>query len=253
MIGPMNHSTNEECGLLVDGFDTPPQFMMTHNPPYYKIIMEKLGYQKEKDLLAYYIDKDCVILSDKLKQIAEVTKKKMGVTMRTVNMDIFDKELELVRTIYNNAWEKNWGFVPMTNADFDYVAADFKRILDPKLVLIAEIKGKPIGFLLALPNYNEVFAKIKNGKLFPFGWLKFLTQRKKIKSMRVITLGIVQELQQTGIGGIFYYEIVTRGLAAGYDSAEMSWVLDDNHLMRKGAEQLGGQLYKTYRIYGCEL
>jgi hypothetical protein len=253
MIGPMNPSTNDEIGILVKGYDTPPYFMMTHNPPYYKNLMEELGYQKIKDVYAYYIHKDTFNFNEKLMKVAETTKEKLGVKIRSVNLKNFNEELERIRYIYNNAWSKNWGFVPMTPEEFDFLANDFKKLIDPNLVLIAELKGKPVGFSLALPDYNQVFKKIKNGKLLPNGWLKFLIERKKINSLRVITLGVVPELQHVGIGGIFYLETFYRGTAAGYPSAEMSWVLEDNELMNKAAILMGGKKYKTYRIYGTAL
>jgi len=141
----------------------------------------------------------------------------------------------------------------MTPEEFDFIADDFKKIIDPELVLIAEINNKPVGFSLALPNYNEVFAKIPNGRLFPMGWLTFLLNRKKITSLRVITLGVIQQLQQSGIGGLFYLETFERGIKNGYNRAEMSWILEDNDLMMRAANFLGGEPYKTYRIYGQEL
>ena len=253
MMGPMNPSTNDEIGFLIDGFDTPPYFMMTHNPRYYPEIMDQLGYEKAKDVYAYYIDKNIVQVSDKLRNVSVQTRQKFGVDIRTIRMNEFDAELERVRSIYNDAWAKNWGFVPLTPEEINYIADDFKKIIDPELVLIGEINGQPIGFLLALPNYNEVFSKIPNGKLFPTGWLKFLIHRKKIKSLRVITLGIIQKLQKSGIGGLFYLDIIERGIKCGYYSAEMSWILEDNDLMNRAARLLGGEPYKIYRIYGTPL
>ncbi len=250
MIGPMNPSTNDEIGFLVEGFDTPPYMMMTHNPPYYDQIMEKLNYEKAKDVLAYYIHKDTIVINDKLKHVTNEIRQKSGVQIRAIDMKDFENELERVRAVYNNAWAKNWGFVPMTPEEFDFIADDFKKIIDPRLVLLAEIKGKPVGFSLALPDYNRVFKKIPNGRLFPTGWIKFLTEKKKINSLRVITLGVIQELQQSGLGGLFYLETFERGTAVGYDSAEMSWILEDNELMNRAARLLGGKPYKRYRIYG---
>jgi len=253
IIGPMNPSTNDEIGFLVDGFNTPPFFMMTHNPPYYNRQMEQLKYEKIRDVYAYYSDRTSIIISDKLKRIVKATQDKLNIKLRIVNMADFDAELDRIRKIYNNAWARNWGFVPMTPAEFDFIANDFKKIIDPNLVLIAEINNQPVGFSLALPNYNEVFAKIPDGKLFPTGWLKFLFNRKKIKTIRVITLGVTDKYQQSGIGGIFYLETFERGIAAGYEAAEFSWVLEDNDLMNRAAKLLGGKLYKTYRIYGKQI
>jgi hypothetical protein len=253
MMGPMNPSTNDEIGFLIDGFDSPPYFMMTHNPPYYQNIMEQLGYQKEKDVYAFYIHKDFIQINERLRKVTQASREKLGVKIRTINLKDFENELERIRTIYNNAWSKNWGFVPMTPEEFDFIAADFKKIIDPRLVLIAEIKDNPVGFSLAMPDYNRVFAKIPDGKLFPAGWIKFLTERKKIDTLRVITLGVVRELQHAGIGGLFYLETWDRGTRNGYDSAEMSWILEDNEMMMKAANFLGGDPYKTYRIYGSAL
>jgi len=253
MMGPMNPSTNDEIGFLIDGFDTPPYFMMTHNPPYYNELMLKLGYPKVKDVVAVYIHKDFFILGDKLKQVTRATKEKLGINLRPVRMNDFYAELERIRTVYNNAWSRNWGFVPMTPEEFDFIADDFKRILDPDLVFIAEIKDKPVGFSLSLPDYNRVFKKIPNGRLFPFGFITFLTARKKIDSLRIITLGVIQELQHAGIGGLFYLETFEKGVQKGYYSGEMSWILEDNDLMLRAAKLMGGRIYKTYRIYGTKL
>lgn len=251
--GPMNPSTNDEVGFLVDGFDTPPYFMMTHNPPYYNNMMMAAGFEKAKDLLAYYLDKEHLVITEKVKRVTDGIKKKFPVTIRAVNIKRLNDELEVFRGIYNNAWSTNWGFVPLTPEEFDYVANDFKKIIDPELVLIAELAGKPVGFCLALPNYNEVFKKIPGGRLLPFGWLTFLVNKKKIKGIRVITLGAVKEYQHTGIGALLYLEIIRRGLAQGYDRAELSWVLEDNELMIRPLQFLGAIPYKTYRVYQAAL
>ncbi|MFQ5584416.1 MAG: GNAT family N-acetyltransferase, partial [Calditrichia bacterium] len=245
IMGPMNPSTNDEVGFLVDGFDTPPYFMMTHNPPYYNNMMMAAGFEKAKDLLAFYLDKEHLVITEKVKRVTDGIKKKFPVTIRAVNIKKLNDELEVFREIYNNAWSTNWGFVPLTPEEFDYVANDFKKIIDPELVLIAELAGKPVGFCLALPNYNEVFKKIPNGRLLPFGWLTFLLNKKKIKGIRVITLGAVKEYQHTGIGSLLYLEIIRRGLAQGYDRAELSWVLEDNELMIRPLQFLGAIPYKT--------
>lgn len=248
MMGPMNPSTNDEVGFLIDGFDSPPYFMMTHNPRYYNEIMQDLGFEKAKDLYAYYIDREKLNM-EKINHLAEAMKRKFQVNIRSLNLKRFEDELKIVREIYNDAWSKNWGFVPMTPEEFDFVANDFRKIIDPEVVMIAEYKGKPIGFSLALPNYNEIFKKIPNGKLFPFGLFTFLLNKNKIKSLRAITLGVIKDYQTSGIGGMLILETIRRGLSAGYYSAEMSWVLEDNELMKKGAIMVGGKIHKTYRVY----
>ena len=248
MMGPMNPSTNDEVGFLLDGFDSPPYFMMTHNPSYYNRIMQDLGFEKAKDLYAYYIHQNKLNMK-KINQLSEVMKRRFQVSIRNINLKRFNDELKTVRKIYNDAWSKNWGFVPMTPEEFDFVANDFKKIIDPELVIIAEYKGNPIGFSLALPNYNEIFKKIPSGKLFPFGLFTFLLNKNKIKSLRAITLGVIKDYQTSGIGGMLILETIRRGLSAGYNSAEMSWVLEDNELMKKGAVMVGGSIHKTYRVY----
>lgn len=253
MLGPCNPSTNDEIGFLIEGFNSPPYFMMTHNPPYYKELMENLRYQKAKDVLAYFIHKDRIQISQKLQQVTQATREKMGVNIRPIQLNDFKGELERVRQVYNNAWARNWGFVPLTPEEFDFIADDFKKIIDPELVLIAEINGTPVGFSLALPNYNEVFAQIPSGRLFPSGWFTFLRHRKRIKSVRIITLGVIQQYQQSGIGGLFYMETFKRGVKSGYVKGEMSWILEDNELMNRAARLLGGEPYKTYRLYGTSL
>lgn len=253
MMGPMNPSTNDECGFLIDGFDTPPYFMMTHNLPYYPQIMEALGYQKAKDLYAYYIDQEIVKLGDRLQRIGDKIRKDFPIHIRCADLKNFRQELELIRSIYNDAWARNWGFVPMTPAEFDYVANDFKKIIDPGLVLIGEYKGEAVGFLLAMPDYNRIFKKIPSGRLFPFGLFTFLLNKRKIDSIRVITLGVKQKYLPLGLGALFYIEIVQRGIQLGYYSAEMSWVLEDNEAMNKGAKLLGGRIHKTYRVYETAL
>ncbi len=253
MMGPMNPSTNDEVGFLLEGFDTPPYFMMTHTPPYYIEMMETLGYEKAKDLYAFLITEKDLSNNQKLSRVATAIRKKYPVKIRPVDMKNFRRELELVRQIYNDAWAPNWGFVPMSEAEFDFVANDFKQIINPEIALIGEFKGEAVGFLLALPDYNQVFIKIRNGRLFPFGIFTFLMNRKKIGQMRVITLGIKRQYQTFGLGALFYEEIIRRGLAQGITRAEMSWVLEDNELMNKAAKLLGGYVYKKYRIYQTAL
>jgi len=253
MMGPMNPSTNDEVGFLLEGFDSPPFVMMTHTPPYYIEQMEALGYEKAKDLLAFMISESSLKNPAKLTRVSKAIRKKYPVKIRSVDLKHFGEELERVRQVYNDAWAPNWGFVPMTTAEFDFVANDFKQIINPNLVLIGEYEDQPVGFLLALPDYNQVFAKIRNGRLLPFGIFTFLLNKSKINRIRVVTLGIVKKFQLLGFGALFYEEIIKRGLAEGFKTAEMSWVLEDNDLMIKAAKLLGGHVHKKYRIYQTPL
>lgn len=251
--GPMNPSTNYECGLLVEGFDLDPMVMMTYNPPYYAELLEGHGMTKAMDLYAYDIGVDYFNHSNKLQRVAERLRKKSNISVRPVNLKEFRNEVGIIRQIYNDAWSRNWGFVPMSEEEFDHLATDLKQIVDPRVVLIAEQKtdgGKlrAVGFLLAVPDINYALKKI-NGRLLPLGLLKLLWHSRKICSIRVITMGGILELQNLGLGSIFLDEIYRRGPAAGFSTGEMSWVLENNVMMNRAAELIGGRRSKTYRIY----
>jgi GNAT superfamily N-acetyltransferase len=253
--GPVNLSTNHECGLLVEGFQDPPSVMMNYNPPYYADLFEKCGFEKAKDLFAYRLTKDSTKLSDRLLAHAERIKKRGSITFRTVRMSEFDQEVDRILEVYNDAWEKNWGFVPMEPEEFRHMAKDMKMILDPELCLIAEVRGKIAGFALTLPDVNQAIKTVKDGKLLPTGLFKLLWnakgpgRKKTINRIRIITLGIKKAYQELGIGPLLYTEYTTRGKAFGYSSGEASWILEDNKPMNKALEQMCGERYKVYRIY----
>jgi hypothetical protein len=253
--GPMNPSTNHECGLLVDGFQDPPSVMMTYNPPYYATLLEKWGMAKSKDLFAYDIDSRKVKFSDKLLAQSERLKKRGQVTFRPVNMSKFEEEVDMILEIYNDAWESNWGFVPMEPEEFRHMAKDMKMIVDPELLLIAEVRGEPAGFALTLPDVNQAFHKIKDGKLLPTGIFKLLWNLKgpgrkgTINRCRVLTLGIKKAYRNFAIGPLLYTEYFKRGPALGYPVGEASWILEDNLAMNKALEHMCGERTKVYRIY----
>jgi GNAT superfamily N-acetyltransferase len=251
--GPVNPSTNYECGLLVEGFDLDPMVMMTYNPPYYAELLEATGLKKAMDLYAYDIADSYFNHSNKLQRVAERLRKKSNISVRPVNMKDFRNEVGIVRRVYNDAWSRNWGFVPMSEEEFDHMAKDLKQIVDPRVVLIAEQETdgggrRPVGFLLAVPDINRALKKI-NGRLLPFGLLKLLWHSRKIGAIRVITMGGIVEFQNLGIGSIFLDEIYRRAPAAGLGTGEMSWVLENNVMMNRAAELVGGRRSKTYRIY----
>ena len=251
--GPVNPSTNYECALLVEGFDLDPMVMMTYNPPYYAALLEGYGMKKAMDLYAYDIGVDYFNHSNKLQRVAERLRKKSNIRVRTVNMKDFKNEVEIIRQVYNDAWSRNWGFVPMSEEEFDHLAKDLKQIVDPRVVLIAEqafdgSTPRAVGFLLAVPDLNRALKKI-SGRLLPLGLLKLLWYSRKISSIRVITMGGILEFQNLGMGSIFLDEIYRRGPAAGFPTGEMSWVLENNVMMNRAAELIGGRRTKTYRIY----
>ncbi|MBS1518849.1 MAG: hypothetical protein JSS91_12235 [Bacteroidetes bacterium] len=249
--GPMNPSTNDECGLLIDGFDSPPVMLMTYNPEYYLELYEDFGLSKAKDLYAFWIDRNVIenkTMMNKLDRISEMIIKKENLTVRKVNMKDFKNEVQKVRDVYNNAWQDNWGFVPMTEDEFNFIAANLKLAVDPDYVEFAEIDGKPVGFSLGLPDVNQAIKGL-NGKLFPFGFIKFLLNKKKINQLRVIIMGVKKEYHKKGIDAVFYRNIIKAGNDKGIRGAEISWVLEDNFAMKQTTEKLGGKIYKTYRIF----
>ena len=250
MIGPVNPSTNETVGLLVDGFAEPPVAMMTYNKPYYISLVEKNGFAKKVDLFAYDIRTDTV--SDRAVKLKDSLLKRLqqkGVTIRPINVKDFKREVEQVRQIYNSAWDKNLGFVPMTEKEFNYLAKDLKMILDPDFCLVAEHEGKMIGFALAIPDINQVQKSVKKGRLFPTGILKLLFGRKKINYVRIITLGVVEGYRKMGIEACFYATIIQKAGEKKIKGGEASWILENNEMMNKAMENINGKVYKTYRIY----
>jgi hypothetical protein len=252
MIGPMNPSTNDECGLLVNGFDAPPCLMMPYNPRYYPSLLEGIGLKKKMDLYAYLLEESS-FLFDRLDRITErLRKRERQLHIRPIHLRHFDEELKIVKEIYNQAWSKNWGFVPLTDEEINLLAKELKPLVVSDLVLFAYWGDEPVGFSVSLPDYNVVLKHLK-GRIGLLGALKFLYYSKKIKKIRVMLLGVKHAFQKRGIEGLLYIETFKRGIAKGYFSAECSWILEDNILMQHGIEAMGGKRYKTYRIYEMPL
>jgi hypothetical protein len=254
MRGPVNLSTNYEVGALTNAFDLAPVVGMIYNPEYYLEYYERFGFKKVKDLYAYKMTAENTP-PERLVRIAEAVRQKENVTVRNLNLRHFKSEAKIINKIYNAAWSRNWGFVPVSEDEFQHIAKDMKSLVDPDLVFIAEVDGNPIGFSLALPNAYQVLP-YANGRLFPFGLLKILWHtkvRNKIDSARIITMGIEHDYQKRGIDSIFYIETFNRGVAKGYKWGELSWILEDNVLMNRVATMLGTERYKTYRIYETSL
>ena len=254
MIGPANFSTNHEVGMLVEGYDSPPVVMMTYNKPYYNDMCEKFGLKKVKDLLAVHIDRQSEF-DPRLIRVAERIRNREGIVFRCLNMKDFDNEIEILNEVYNQAWEKNWGFVPMSKEEFRHMAKDMKQIVDPDLVFIAEVEGKAVGFILSLPNINQAL-KYTNGRLFPTGLAKLLWHTKvknKVDSLRIVTMGIIPEYRKRGLDNLFYLETFKIRPTKGYYWGEMSWILEDNVMMLRAAENMGGKPYKRYRMYGMQV
>lgn len=250
--GPANPSSNDEYGLLIEGYDRPPVMLMTYNPPYYTKLIEAAGYGKAKDLYAWLLDqKTC--RSPKLERVTKALAERNQVHIRSFNTAKFDQEVELIKKLYNQAWESNWGFVPMSDAEIDFLAKDLKQVYDPELVLFAEHHEKTIGFALSIPDINQAFhagARIPSGVMnLPVGVWNLLTKKKAINTVRVLILGVLPEYRGRGIDGMLYWETMERALKKGYLFGEASWVLEDNTPMNRAAQMMQGECYKTYRVY----
>jgi hypothetical protein len=251
--GPVNPTLNDECGLLVDGFDSPPVLMMTYNPTSYVRLIEGHGFRKAKDLLAFWFPLEEKPL-ERLSRVADrFRKRESQVRVRNVSKGGLARDLPKIREVYNEAWEKNWGFVPMTPEEMDFMAKRLKPLLQEKLVWLAETPRpdgtlEPIAFMLMLPDYNVAIAPTK-GRLLPFGWLKFLLAQRRIKTVRVVALGIKRTHRMSGVQSIMMADSLRFLLKLGYTGAEVSWLLEDNDLVIGSVRLWGGKLYKTYRIY----
>jgi GNAT superfamily N-acetyltransferase len=245
--GPVNPSTNYECGVLVEGFDSSPMVMMTYNKRYYPGLLEKVGLRKAKDLLAYQ-SSTTHIDNKRIEKVADRVLKRYKVKVRPINMKDFDAEVARVWEVYGSAWARNWGFVPMSREEFFQMGKEMKQILKPELVLLGEVGNRVVGFALALPDINQAL-KPAGGSLFPTGLLKILYHQRLIKSVRVLALGVVEEHRTSGLAAAFYATLVRNARKLGYGPCEMSWILEDNVLMNRSLEVMGATRYKTYRIY----
>ena len=249
--GPVNLSLNDECAMLLEGFDTPPVVMMPYNPAYYNDLMAGYGLAKAKDLYAFFMNTDHKTAQN-IQDVVDKVQKETTITVRNFNLKKWKEEAEVVKTIYNNAWERNWGFVPWTAHEMDHMVKSLRPLADTRLIVIAEDKGKPIGFGFGLPNYNEVLAKM-NGRMTPLSFLKFLYYKKRIKGVRVLVFGILKEYRNTGVSYLLYSKLNQSGLDGGYQWGETSWQLEDNDAVNKFVASVSGRVYKKYRIYDKKL
>lgn len=244
--GPASFSTNDECGLLVEGFETAPTLLNPHNPPYYVALLERAGFRKAKDLYQYQSTNPT--MPERLIQGARLIAQRKKITLRGLDMKHFDQEVERIKEVYNAAWEKNWGFIPMTNAEIDHLAKQLKPVVVPDLVVFAEREGKLIGFAVALPDLNVALRHNPSGRLFP-GLLKVLWAARKITRIRILLLGLLKEYRMSGTDALMYHWIWEKGYALGYRWAEAGWILDDNTVMNNALLRLGFERYKTLRLY----
>jgi GNAT superfamily N-acetyltransferase len=244
--GPTSFSTNDECGLLVDGFDTPPVLMMPHNPRYYPGLIESAGFTRVKDLLAYQRTADP--LPARLVEGAQRLESRYGIRLRSLDIKRFDSEVACIKQLYNSAWERNWGFVPLTDHEIDHLAAQLRPVVVSDLGAFAEAGGKTIGFAVALPDLNQALKANPSGRLFP-GVVKLLWASRRITRLRVMLLGTLPEWRGRGVDALLYKRIWEQGRAKGLRWAEAGWILEDNQPMRNGLMRMGFEVYKTYRLY----
>jgi GNAT superfamily N-acetyltransferase len=247
MRGPASPSTNDECGLLVDGFDTPPAIMNPHNPRYYQPLLERAGFAKAMDLLCYEGSGDAP--PQRLVEGARRMAERYKITLRSLDMKRFDEEVALIKQVYNSAWEKNWGFIPMTDHEIDHLAHQLKPVVVPKLVVFAEIEGKVIGMGVSIPDFNVALKHNPSGKLLPFGLLKILWYRRKISRIRTLILGVMPAYRRTGADALMYEWTWREGNKLGYYWGEASWLLESNAAIKNGMERMGFRVYKTLRMY----
>jgi GNAT superfamily N-acetyltransferase len=251
LLGPMNPSSNDECGLLVKGYGTDPVFMMPYNPEYYAARIEEAGFSKAKDLLAFHIDL-AYSPTDRLARVAERLQKRRGeVTFRPIRRRTLRSDLGKVKEVYNDAWEENWGFAPMTDGEIDFMAERLKLLLLEGLVWLAETPHEPVGFLLALPDFNQAIKPL-HGRLWTramFGFLPYLLGWKRPSQVRVVVLGVKERYRNRGIEAAMLAEGLKAGARAGFTECEASWVLEENEKVRRVIELFGGTPYKVYRLY----
>lgn len=252
MRGPASFSVNDECGLLVDGFDTPPTLMMPHNPPFYVDLMDRSGFKGVKNLLVYEGGGKIAFATvpERLNRAVEIMRQRLGVTIRPFDMSRFDAEVDVIKRIYNLAWEKNWGFVPMTEHEIEHLAQQFKPVVQPDIIPMVEKDGEVIAFGLGLPDLNQVLRTNRGGYLLPvLPRLLWALKREKLRRCRIPLLGILPQYRGKGLDSVLYHWIWNRAGEHGMYWGEAGWILEDNTAMNLGLEKMGFRVYRTYRMY----
>jgi len=249
VYGPANPSLNDEVALLIGPFDSPPMIKMPYNPPYYMRLIEESGFTKVKDFVAFAIQTDAPI-PEKLQRVMTRLKEKPGLMVRPADLSHAESELALIREVYNDAWSDNWDHVPMTNDEIADLSRQIKPLIRPETCPFVFYRGEIAGMCVTLPDYNQVLKRM-NGRLFPFGWLTFLTQRGKIKQARLWALGVKRKFHNLGFDSLLYYESFMGARKLGYKWGEVSMILEDNVGIIRPILMWGGKLYKNYRVYQC--
>ncbi len=252
VLGPVNPSMMDEIGILVEGFDKYPAIMMPYHKPYYDKIIKNAGYEKAVDLFNYFVSQETV-QKDRVNRAEAIVKRRLpDLVIRPLNLKKIEKEVEIIRSIFNEAWKDNWGYIPLRKAEIDHFAADLKMIIDTDFAHIAEVSGEPVAFSIAIPDYNQVFKKM-NGALFPTGFIKLLWYKRKINRIRTALMGVRKKYQGKGIDILLHRETINNSFERGILGSEIGWILENNIEMIRVAEKVGGVLQKTYRMYKKKL
>jgi GNAT superfamily N-acetyltransferase len=252
LVGPMDFTTNDECGLLIEGYERNPYILQPWHPPYYRERVEALGYGKTMDLFMWNLEMGALkkgdAFADAIHAVADTVESEHGITVRNMRKNDLEAEIGRFMEVYNSAWERNWGFVPITDEEVAFQAKNLKQILDPRWTFMAERDGEILGAALTLPDINQVTKKM-NGRLLPFGWLRFLLGKGRIDRVRVFALGVKPEYQHTGIAARFYVRHIETAAEVGVSGGEEGWILEVNEPMNRAMEGMGGTIVKRYRLY----
>ena len=252
LVGPMDFTTNDECGLLIEGYERNPYILQPWHPPYYRERVEALGYGKTMDLFMWNLEMGALkkgdAFADAIHAVADTVESEHGITVRNMRKNDLEAEIGRFMEVYNSAWERNWGFVPITDEEVAFQAKNLKQILDPRWTFMAEREGEILGAALTLPDINQVTKKM-NGRLLPFGWLRFLLGKGRIDRVRVFALGVKPEYQHTGIAARFYVRHIETAAEVGVSGGEEGWILEVNEPMNRAMEGMGGTIVKRYRLY----
>jgi GNAT superfamily N-acetyltransferase len=252
-IGPGSFTTNDEVGLLVEGFDSPPALFTTENPPYYERLWAESGWEQVMDLYGYRFLRETTTLSERQRRAVDRLRQRSKVRVREVHMDDFQAEVGRLFELYNQIWQDNWGFAPMPEAEIRHLAKSLKPVINPRWIFALEREGEPVAVCVAIPDVNQLMQKVRSGRLLPTGWVTLLFGAKKLKQVRVIILGVRADVQSAGLGPLLYSEIGDRLYADGMETAEASWTLATNHRINKQLEDMGAIRYKTWRLYQQQL
>ena len=247
--GPVNPSLNYECGLLIEGFDTPPFFMMTYNRPYYQQLIESYGFGKSQDMYAFWGHVDMLdSIDEKLKFMTDAAAERFDIRVRPIDKSHFRSELKMFLDIYNQSLSGTWGFAPLSPSEIRHVGAAMRHLIVPELTIVAEVQGKPVGVVFGLMDYNPRIKQI-DGRLFPFGAIRMLSNKRGLKRLRLISTNVVPEYQRWGVGLVLLKGLVPKVMDWGIEEVEFSWVLESNNLSRGSLKKGGAKVTKTYRIF----